>query len=241
MRIRVLSWNIHKGIGGTDRLYRLERISETLRSLHPDICFLQEVSDGWPTTHNDTQVDLLREALGYEHAAFGREHRFKQGGYGNAILSRYPISDVHHLDLTIAWRKKRGALLGRVVVRTEEMQRSVIVSNLHLGLAGSERGAQLQRFLECEPFRGVHQGTPVIVAGDLNDLWGSLGPRFLEPAGFKRAGERKNTFPAYLPLRPLDGIFVRGNVDVEHGGIPRARFVREASDHLPLVADMTLL
>jgi endonuclease/exonuclease/phosphatase family metal-dependent hydrolase len=26
MRLRVVTWNIHKGIGGVDRRYRLERI-----------------------------------------------------------------------------------------------------------------------------------------------------------------------------------------------------------------------
>ena len=30
--------------------------------------------------------------------------------------------------------------------------------------------------------------TTIVLGGDLNDLWGSLGPRYLAPAGFLRAG-----------------------------------------------------
>lgn len=240
MQIRVLSWNIHKGIGGADRLYRLERVVETIRSQDPDLCLLQEVSDGWPRTRYEEQAEALREALDYEHLAFGKEHRFSEGGYGNAILSRHPLHDVEHLDLTVSWRKKRGALLARAVVHQEGHQRTVAIANLHLGLAGSEREAQLERFLSCEPFRGVHQTTPVVLGGDFNDLWGSLGPRFLEKEGFFRAGKRVNTFPAYMPLRPLDGIFVRGQVEPSRAGVVRASFATAASDHLPLVADLWL-
>ncbi|HSC86943.1 MAG TPA: endonuclease/exonuclease/phosphatase family protein [Polyangiaceae bacterium] len=238
MEVRILSWNIHKGIGGLDRLYRLERVVETLQTLSPDICLLQEVADGWPGARRAMQVDELAAALDYPHVAFAPEHRFSEGGYGNAILSRYPLHDTVRIDLTVGWRKKRGALLARAVARKGEHQRTLVLGNMHLGLAGSERGLQLERFLACEPFRGVHHTTPVVLAGDLNDLWGSLGPRYLEPAGFLRAGHRVNTFPAYMPLRPLDGIFVRGEGIERSGAVGRAKYSAAASDHLPLVAKL---
>lgn len=240
MRLHILTWNIHKGIGGLDRSYRLSRIIETIRDLDPDVCLLQEVSDGWPTTSEHEQADLIQEGTDLPHLAFAREHRFRKGGYGNAILSRYPIREHHHIDLTIGWRKKRGVLLAKVQVRDDHHQKTLALANFHLGLAGSERGLQLERFLACDPFRGLHGSTPVIVGGDLNDLWGSLGPRYLEPAEFRRAGKLTNTFPAYLPLRPLDGLFFRGPLEAERCGVPPGRLVRSASDHLPLLADFEL-
>src|SRR5436190_853215 len=48
MQFRVVSWNIHKGIGGADRRYRLERIVEVLQALAPDIAMLQEVAEDMP-------------------------------------------------------------------------------------------------------------------------------------------------------------------------------------------------
>jgi endonuclease/exonuclease/phosphatase family metal-dependent hydrolase len=240
MRVRVVSWNIHKGIGGIDRKYELDRVVDVLRGADPDIALLQEVSEGWPKTRFEVQADELRDALDLPHMAFGPEHRFFKGGYGNTILSRLPLQLVQHVDLTVGWRKKRGALICRVHPREGRHSRSLMLCNLHLGLAGSERGIQLQRFLSNGALRGLHANTPVVVGGDLNDLWGSLGPRFLAPAGFARAGKLLNTFPAALPVRPLDGLFVRGDVHVERCRTLTSALARSASDHLPLVADLDL-
>ncbi len=41
--MRLLSYNIHKGIGGRDRRYRLERIVDVIESENPDFICLQEV------------------------------------------------------------------------------------------------------------------------------------------------------------------------------------------------------
>ncbi len=241
MRLRVVSWNIHKAIGGVDRRYDLQRVMAVLAEQEPDIALLQEVAEGMPSSRFHDQAELLREGLGLRHIAYGREHRFKVGGYGNAILSRFPLSDIHHVDLTIGWRKKRGVITARSHVHYEGHSRSVVLFNLHLGLAGSERAQQLARFLECHPFAGLHARTPVVVGGDLNDLWGSLGPRFLAPAGFSRAGALSNTFPAVMPLRPLDGIFVRGDLRTTACAPKRTALARAASDHLPLVAELVLV
>ena len=67
MRFRLLTYNIHKGIGGVDRRYRPERIVETIGHYEPDIVFLQEVDDGVPRSRRDRQVDLLAEALELPH------------------------------------------------------------------------------------------------------------------------------------------------------------------------------
>ncbi|GMV16005.1 MAG: endonuclease/exonuclease/phosphatase family protein [Polyangiaceae bacterium] len=240
MRFRVVTWNIHKGIGGLDRLYRIERVAGALREIAPDIALLQEVAQDLPRARHHEQLGLLGAELGMRHAAFSPQHRFTRGGYGNAILSRWPLHDVSELDLTIGTRKKRGALSARARLRLGRHARSVVVCCMHLGLAGSERDRQLERFLSSDPFRGLHRRTPVVLGGDLNDLWGTLGPRLIEPAGFRRAGRLWSTFPAWLPIRPLDGVFVRGDAVVVHAAVSRTVLSESASDHLPLYADLAL-
>jgi endonuclease/exonuclease/phosphatase family metal-dependent hydrolase len=240
MHFRVVSWNIHKGIGGVDRRYQLERVIQLIREVDPDIALLQEVAEGWPPTRFEVQADELRDALELKHMEFGPEHRYAKGGYGNTILSRWPLSETSHIDLTVGWRKKRGALVSRIHIKEMGHTRSVVLCNLHLGLAGSERGIQLERFLNCKELTSLRAHTPIIVGGDLNDLWGSLGPRFLVPAGFSRAGSISNTFPAAVPIRPLDGVFVRGDLMVEKCRPLRGKLAQAASDHLPLVVDLRL-
>jgi endonuclease/exonuclease/phosphatase family metal-dependent hydrolase len=211
-----------------------------IESAKPDIALLQEVAQGMPRLRQEDQVDLLSSTFG-GHAAFHPEHQFKVGGYGNLILSRWPMDSLSHLDLTIGFRKTRGLLQAHVRAHIDGHQHTIIVHNLHLGLAGSERGEQLRRFLDCRPFKNIHQHTPVIVGGDLNDVWGSLGSRFLAPAGFARAGALAASFPAAFPLRPLDGLFYRGAIKSVRTSVLSSSLARTASDHLPLVADFELV
>jgi endonuclease/exonuclease/phosphatase family metal-dependent hydrolase len=238
MRLRVVTWNIHKGIGGVDRRYRIERTAAVLASLRPDIALLQEVAEDMPRCGRDKQLEVLSETLEMRHVAFGAEHRFREGGYGNAVLSRFPLTDSTRIDLTIGTRKQRGLVKTRAHAKLEHGTRSVLVFNLHLGLSGSERGTQLERFLDCHPFAHIHHDTPIIVGGDFNDVWASLGQRFLEPVGFVRACKLQATFPAALPLRPLDGIWVRGGLKVVASHVVKTAAAATASDHLPIFAEL---
>lgn len=241
MHLKVLTWNIHKGIGGVDRRYRPDRTVEVIVSLKPDIAFLQEVDDAVPRSGFHRQVDVIGDAVGLRHRAFWPNVRLRRGCYGNAILSRWPLSAVRNIDLTIGPKKRRGALHARCRVRVGRQLRTVVLYNMHLGLAGFERGLQLRRFLASHPFAHLHPRTPVILGGDFNDLWGTLGARHLDPAGFVRASLPIRTYPAILPLRPLDALYARGDIRALRGYRSREGMAGEASDHLPLLAEFVLV
>jgi endonuclease/exonuclease/phosphatase (EEP) superfamily protein YafD len=100
---------------------------------------------------------------------------------------------------------------------------------------------QLAKLLRSDVIRRTHRHTPLLVGGDYNDVWGTIGKRIMQPAGFAAAGKRIRTFPAALPMRALDHIFYRGDVKMHHVFAPRTQLARQASDHLPLVADFELL
>ena len=242
MRLRVLTWNIHKGIGGVDRRYRPERIIEVVTHYRPDIVLLQEVDEGARRSNYHRQVDYLGDALGLRHRCFAANVRLRlgPGQYGNAILSRWPLSNVTNIDLTVPPKKRRGVLYARCRVRAGRHSRTLALFNFHLGLAGYERKRQLQRFLASHPFAGFHHRTPLLVGGDFNDLYGTLGRRLLAPAGFRRAGGLLNTYPAILPVRPLDGLHLRGDLVCHHSFCSRLELTKQASDHLPLIADLEM-
>ena len=240
MRLRLITYNIHKGIGGVDRRYHPERIAQTIAHCRPHIVLLQEVDDGVPRSRHHRQVDLLGDALAMPYRAYQPNVMLKEGQYGNAILSRFPLADIRHLDLTIPLKKRRRALVAHCRVRCDGHTRSLVLFNVHLGLAGFERTIQLRRILSCDVLRHTRRTTGVVVAGDYNDIWGTLGRRLLEPAGFKPASRKRRTFPAMLPIRPLDRIYYRGAIDVHHSFASRTKVARQASDHLPLVVDFTL-
>jgi endonuclease/exonuclease/phosphatase family metal-dependent hydrolase len=235
MQLRLVTYNIHKGIGGIDRLYRLERVIEALRHCEPDVVLLQEVDEGVPRSHRDRQIELLSTALELPHQAYQPNVKLKEGHYGNAILSRFPLADVHDLELSIPLKKRRRALVAHCRVKGESHSRTLLLFNVHLGLAGFERTMQLRRILASEALQHTRRNTGVVVAGDYNDVWGTLGRRLLEPAGFQAACQRRRTFPAVLPMRPLDRVYYRGLLELDHSFASRTEIARQASDHLPLV------
>ena len=166
--------------------------------------------------------------------------RLSQGHYGNAIISRFALTGVEHIDLSVPFKKRRRALVASCRVHNTRSRRLLLL-NLHLGLAGFERALQVQRILASDRVRTSHAHTPVILGGDYNDVYGTLGARFLEPGGFTAVSRRARTFPAAMPMQSLDNIYFRGDLQLDHSFPCRRRVARQASDHLPLIADFDLL
>jgi len=235
--LRLVTYNIHKGIGGVDRRYRLERVIETLNHCQPDVALLQEVDDGVPRSRHDRQIDLLAKTLELSHIAYQRNVSLSHGHYGNAVLSRYPLTWAEDVDLTISLKKRRRALVVRCRVPVGTHTRSLLVVNVHLGLSSIERQLQLRRLLQRHPLAQASRRLPIAIGGDYNDVFGNLGRRVMFPQGFASVGKRIRTFPALLPVRSLDRIFYRGSLELVHAFASRSRLARQASDHLPLVAD----
>ena len=248
MNIRIVTYNIHKCIGGVDRRYDLARVVGVISHYQPDMVLLQEVVRYSRESTGVLQIDVIGDALGLFHREWIPNVRVHQSrGYGNAILSRWPLSDSDNINLTIGPKKRRGALYSRVRVPQHRRgdsgghNRTVHLFNVHLGLSGIERRLQLKKLLTHEHFNHIAQATPVVVAGDLNDVWGTLGRQLMRPAGFRGTDRKPRTFPAYAPVRPLDSLYVRGGIEIVSLMSSRLAIARQASDHLPLVADLTLL
>jgi endonuclease/exonuclease/phosphatase family metal-dependent hydrolase len=235
MQFRLMTYNIHKGIGGIDRRYDLARIVEVIGHYQSDIVFLQEVDEGVPRSRHDRQIELLADELGYEHFTYQPNVPVKQGHYGNAILSRYPLGPKLDLDLKVSIKKRRGALITRTEIPNEAGQYSMLLCNAHLGLSGYERAIQIRRILEREELQPPDD--PAIVGGDFNDVWGEHGRKLMFPSRFHCAVSKAKTFPAALPVRSLDAIYYRGNLRLVGSFTGNTRLARRASDHLPVIAD----
>ncbi len=234
MKLRVLTYNIHKCIGGVDRKYNPDRIAQVIEQHNPDVALLQEVDSGVRRSNRDHHVDWLGERLNYQHRSFQPNVTVGDGYYGNAILSRYPIESTHDIDLTMRFKKARRCLVAGIQLSEHRL---VDVACLHLGLAGFERKWQLRKLLKTlgSDTNGSTGRPPLVVGGDFNDVWLSLG-RVMRSASFYEAG-RHGTFPATIPLIPLDRVFFRGEVQCVSSFSPHQPPVRGASDHRPIIAD----
>ncbi len=86
----------------------------------------------------------------------------------------------------------------------------------------------------------MQQATPIIIAGDYNDVWGTLNRRCMQPADFTPVSKKARTFPAIMPIRQLDNMYYRGQIKLLHSFPGTIQLARQASDHLPLVADFEI-
>lgn len=236
--MRLLSYNIHKAIGGRDRRYSLDRIIGVIEEENPDIICLQEVDSNVRRSRYHHQGKLLAE---YFHAAAHLEQtnvKLKNGGYGNAIISRWPFHSKHQISLRLGRRKPRGAQI--VVVDTPEGMLHLV--HWHLGLAERERHWQVNHCLEHPLFReSAH--LPTLVIGDCNDWRNTLCRGHFGLCGFEQItapASRFRSFPAYLAMGSLDKAFRRGEVHIRAARIVRTKLAKVASDHLPLVIDFHL-
>jgi endonuclease/exonuclease/phosphatase family metal-dependent hydrolase len=238
LMMRLLSYNIHKGVGGRDRRYRLDRIIEVIASQTPDLICLQEVDYNVRRSRFDDQPSLLARHLKAQHSLFQLNVPRQDGGYGNLILSRWPIHESRHICLRLRQRKPRGAQMA--VVDTPEGHLHLI--NWHLGLSEKERHWQAQFLLEHEHFQ-TSAHLPTVITGDFNDWRNTLGKNSFGHHRFEQATapiHQFRSFPAFFALASLDKIFYRGGLLVRHSQIIRTPLARRASDHLPLVLDFHL-
>jgi endonuclease/exonuclease/phosphatase family metal-dependent hydrolase len=236
--MRLLSYNIHKGIGGTDRRYDLERIIRVIEEENPDLICLQEVTRDASLSHHDDQPRLL---IDYFHPAahsFQVNVHYRRGGYGNLVLSRWPFRCRHQLSLKLGRKKGRGAQLMEV----ETPEGMLHLGNWHLGLGEQERCWQVEHLLDHPLFRaGAH--LPTLLTGDCNDWRNTLAAGPFARYQFQQVTappSRFRSFPAFLSMMALDKAFTRGDVFIRHARVVRTPLARLASDHLPLVVDFHL-
>jgi endonuclease/exonuclease/phosphatase family metal-dependent hydrolase len=241
MKLRVLSYNIHKGVG-TDGVTDLPRIADVIRHYDADVVALQEVMWYEPWRRKRSHYQELFDLLEMPHAAIGLNCRRHFGIYGNATFSRHPFATAENIDVTIPLQRSRSAL--HTAVRLTDGLPDLHVVNLHFGLARFERRLQSER-LVGEMDAGLSGDAPVVVLGDTNDWRDRLFPTVFRGAGFtrhapRRRGPTHGTFPSWYPVADLDKVFVRGALRLVRAFPSRLALARVASDHLPVLIEVDL-
>lgn len=237
-KIRLVSYNIHKGIGGRDRRYDLDRTIDVLNYIQPDIVCLQEVDTHVQRSAMHDQPSLLAERLEF-HSLFQLNVPVgRSGGYGNLILSRWPMELSRQHSLRIGDRKPRGLQLAKINSKSGP----IVVGNWHLGLTHGEQVRQASRFLKYID-HDIWHDLPMLLAGDTNDWGNRLLNKTLAHGGFHQASlplVECRSFPAWFPVASLDKIFIRNGVRRPIAHVVRNHQTRMASDHLPLVVDFEI-
>ncbi len=228
--LRAATYNIHSSMG-TDGRRDPGRIARVIRRIDPDLIGLQEVDSGYWNRQGEETVGFLERETGLT-AVTGPTLRRRESHYGNALLTRLPVASVRRFDLSVPGYEPRGAIDVSLEFRGSRL-RAVVT---HFGLKKVERARQIRGLL---PLLEDDSADLTILFGDFNE-WSVFGPscRRLNRA-MGRAVSRA-TFPSRLPLFRLDRIWCRPAAALKNLRVEKTFPARKASDHLPLVAEISL-
>jgi endonuclease/exonuclease/phosphatase family metal-dependent hydrolase len=225
--ITVMSYNIQSGYA-LDNWWSLERTAQTIEAQNPDVVVLQEVGRGWLVVTPVDQVEWLSRRLGMPYV-FGPNS--DDGQWGNAILSRAPLSLTDNYQYETTQNLKRGVV--SALIETEAG--GVWVFGTHLD---NPRGGGNVRLRQVNELIEVIGGrTPALLLGDLNADPDSDVLATLDAAGL-------HDHPAWLgpdattsqDQRRIDYILASPDLTVTELHIPQVW----TSDHLPVVARVVL-
>ncbi|WP_053205995.1 endonuclease/exonuclease/phosphatase family protein [Jiangella muralis] len=221
VELRVVSYNV-RGLRGDGAA-----VARVLRELDPDVVFVQELP----------RVVLWRGRA----ASFARraDLLYAAGGGttgGTALFTaaRVDLRDVqeHRLRRTPGLTRR-----GLVLARLEKDGIVFGAGSLHLGLDAGERARHLTDVTGLVNRLDL----PVtVLGGDLNEppaapTWTRLASQYADAGG----SDPTPTYSVGRPRRRIDGIFVRG-AEVTSYRVVDTPDVRAASDHFPVVAELTL-
>ncbi|HMM40829.1 MAG TPA: endonuclease/exonuclease/phosphatase family protein, partial [Thermomicrobiales bacterium] len=223
----VMTYNIQNGFSA-DNHFDLEAQARTIESVHPDVLVLQEIGRGWLVSGGVDEVLWFSQRLGLPYVfASGAG----DGLWGNAILSRAPMSNVERHRFSSVANLKRAV----AVVQLETEAGPLWVFGTHFDNIKREdavRYEQVRQLIEVWAGR-----TPAVLAGDFNTDPGSDVMRELTSNGWRDSGEGLGPGATTTQdERRIDYVMVTSGVQVVQPSIIQ----RWTSDHLPYVVHLRL-
>lgn len=235
-RIRILSYNIHHG-EGTDGKLDIERLARVIQAVTPDVVALQEVDRGVKRSNKVDEPAELGRLTGMR-SIFERNIPFEGGDYGNAILSRLPVTSHKNIPLPSHYvGEQRGALVAELTAPDGRTPFRLIATHLDYRSNDGERRDSVKRL---EELAGEAPGRPTLLVGDLNSLPDSEVLTLFETNWKRSTPMPLPTFPSDKPSRQIDYVLFR---PAARWKVVENRVLDEpvASDHRPLLVVLELL
>ncbi len=224
--LTVLNWNVHYGVT-PEVAVDLEAFARAIEAEDPDVIALQEISRGWLLGAGTDIATWLSHRLQmgvvYGHAADRQ--------FGNALLSRYELTDVAVTQLPYGEGPMRRSAITATVTLTDGTP--VRVSSMHLQHKEENTPTRLSQ-LDAAIADIVPTG-PSILAGDLNARPGWPEIAAMEGAGWVSAIDAVGdpealTFSTWDPVERIDWVFG------QHVTFDRAEVMTDtSSDHFGIV------
>lgn len=182
------------------------------------------------------QFEYLADEV-WTHFAYGKNAVYTKGHHGNAILSKFPITEWSNESLPSGDREARGILTARIFI--PDLKKEITLANTHLDL--TQKGREEQTEVLIEKMKKLGQ-VPWLMVGDFNDWNKRISPllekRLNVAEAFKSlTGKYPKTFPSFFPLLSLDRIFVH-KLELMSARVLTDVSWKGLSDHTPLYVEV---
>lgn len=225
----------------------LEKISDYIKTLNPDILGLMEIDAGTVRFRKMSSTEAFSENLDMPYVAaktkYARKSLYKVLNYtpilrknANAILSKQPLFDTRYVYFSKG--TKRMVIQTKLKLAVKGSVVDLYLFAVHLSLRKKTRRIQLNELSMLLNACPGHK----IVFGDFNTFKGlSELDYLLENSNMINAldfAHEKNvsTFPSWKPKKHIDHILVSPDVKVTNYEVLDVDF----SDHLPVLIDFEL-
>ena len=231
-RLKLLTYNIH-GCMGRWGGEHAERVLEVIRSSEADVIALQEVQDD---DEEDRSFLTALMGLNYASVIYGPTFRKSKGRFGNILMTRWPVTEMEKIDISASQGEPRGAIRAKININSATLE----ILATHLGLGIRERRLQLGLLEKALPgWNNDTKGVIRIAMGDFNE-WIPKGKNRRILTRFFGKTPKVTTFPSFIPIMALDRIYVRPASALINLKALRTGPAKDASDHLPLMAEISL-
>lgn len=236
--LRVVVYNIHAGkdrAGGDN----LRRVAQMLLDSAADIALLQEVDSVTERSGRTDQLAEIGRLTGF-HSAFGRTLDYQGGGYGIAVISRFPIvsDSVIRLPVTPSQARAGGSYEPRGVLHATILVEGIRIDvlNTHLD-ASADDGYRRQ---EAATLAAIAQsltrrGARLLLGGDLNSTPESAIRAMIETGGVRDVWSACGSghgfsYPETQPVKRIDYLLISESMRCIEARVLNS----EVSDHRPV-------
>ncbi len=257
LRYRLLTFNIahargalpvHQGLRSETKIRsNLMKIARLIQRLNADIVALQEIDENSRWNGSFDHLAFLSANTGLAHAVHGvnnrRAGRFHLN-YGNAVLSRFPITHSETTPFGLGKLGEKGFVFAEIDVPRKGC---VPLVNVHLHHSSRPQrliqAARLIKYLDeqCK-HRSAGWHVPPLLCGDFNnpshlpDATATMLGYFELSNNYTLLPKTGRTFPSLLPARTLDYVCLP-----EQCREPKAEIIRSyLSDHYPVLVEFSL-
>ena len=233
----VMTYNVHHCNPpgkATQGLIDITAIANAIQREQPDLVALQEIDDHTTRSgKNINEAEEIAKILGM-HYYFGKAIDYAGGGYGVAILSKFPISEMKTMFLT----KEADTTTEQRVLATVRVSlpngKSIRFACTHLDVVNAaNRSFQVNEITQT----AIHDSIPFLLGGDMNEKPLNKPIQLLDENFTRNCIQCEPTFPQDIPVIVIDYIayFKSSPFQFIKQWVSNETY---ASDHRPVMAKM---